>query len=134
MLGVTTASGSRVPVPTTSRTCTIVVVAAVAITGAKLRAVLRYMRFPIPSERCAAIASNDSYSGWTNTFTDPRLCAAMIDRLTFGGHIIETGTDSYRLAQDPRQTTLRPQKSTTPTPCGFGVVLRSHDDPLHSHA
>ena len=45
-----------------------------------------------------AIASNDSYSGWTKTFTDPRLCAAIVDRLTFGGHIIETGTDSYRLA------------------------------------
>ncbi|WP_280443425.1 IS21-like element helper ATPase IstB [Nocardia brasiliensis] len=45
-----------------------------------------------------AIASNDRYSGWTKTFTDPRLCAAIVDRLTFGGHIIETGTDSYRLA------------------------------------
>ncbi len=31
-------------------------------------------------------------------FTDPRLCAAIVDRLTYGGHIIETGTDSYRLA------------------------------------
>jgi hypothetical protein len=29
----------------------------------------------------------------------PRLCAAIVDRLTFGGAIIETGTDSYRLAQ-----------------------------------
>ncbi|MGZ9935820.1 IS21-like element helper ATPase IstB [Streptomyces sp. NC-S4] len=37
-----------------------------------------------------AIASNESFSGWTKTFTDPRL--------TFGGNIIETGTDSYRLA------------------------------------
>ncbi|GAB2808475.1 IS21-like element helper ATPase IstB [Streptomyces daliensis] len=46
-----------------------------------------------------AIASNDSFAGWTNTFTDPRLCAAIVDRLTFGGNIIETGTDSYRLAQ-----------------------------------
>jgi len=46
-----------------------------------------------------AIASNESFSGWTKTFTDPRLCAAIVDRLTFGGHIIETGTDSYRLAQ-----------------------------------
>jgi DNA replication protein DnaC len=46
-----------------------------------------------------AIASNQSFSGWTKTFTDPRLCAAIVDRLTFGGHIIETGTDSYRLAQ-----------------------------------
>lgn len=45
-----------------------------------------------------AIASNESFSGWTKTFTDPRLCAAIVDRLTFGGNIIETGTDSYRLA------------------------------------
>jgi DNA replication protein DnaC len=44
------------------------------------------------------IASNESFSGWTKTFTDPRLCAAIVDRLTFGGNIIETGTDSYRLA------------------------------------
>jgi hypothetical protein len=29
---------------------------------------------------------------------DPRLCAAIVDRLTFGGHIVETGTQSYRLA------------------------------------
>jgi hypothetical protein len=30
--------------------------------------------------------------------TDPRLCAAIVDRLTFAGQIIETGTTSYRLA------------------------------------
>lgn len=36
--------------------------------------------------------------GWTKTFTDPRLCAAIVDRLTFNGTIIETGTDSYHLA------------------------------------
>jgi DNA replication protein DnaC len=46
-----------------------------------------------------AIASNESFGSWTKTFTDPRLCAAIVDRLTFGGNIIETGTDSYRLAQ-----------------------------------
>ena len=39
-----------------------------------------------------------TFSGWTKTFTDPRLCAAIVDRLTFNGHIIETGTTSYRLA------------------------------------
>lgn len=33
------------------------------------------------------------------SFTDPRLCAAIVDRIIFGGDIIETGTDSYRLAQ-----------------------------------
>lgn len=32
------------------------------------------------------------------TFTDPWLCAAIVDRLIFGGTIIETGTDSSRRA------------------------------------
>src|ERR1017187_6547696 len=50
-----------------------------------------------------AIASNESFGGWTKTFTDPRLCAAIVDRLTFGGNILETGTDSYRLAQTRAQ-------------------------------
>jgi DNA replication protein DnaC len=45
-----------------------------------------------------AIASNEPFSGWAKTFTDPRLCAAIVDRLTYNGHIIETGTTSYRLA------------------------------------
>jgi DNA replication protein DnaC len=34
---------------------------------------------------------------WGSTFTDPRLAAAVVDRLTFNAHILETGTDSYRL-------------------------------------
>ncbi|KQQ28623.1 IS21-like element helper ATPase IstB [Frondihabitans sp. Leaf304] len=52
-----------------------------------------------------AIASNESFSGWTKTFTDPRLCAAIVDRLTFNGTIIETGTASYRLAHTRQQQT-----------------------------
>lgn len=51
----------------------------------------------------AAIASNESFPGWTKTFTDPRLCAAIVDRLTFNGTIIETGTASYRLAHTRQQ-------------------------------
>ena len=50
-------------------------------------------------ERSAiAIASNEPFSSWTKTFTDPRLCAAIVDRLTYAGQIIETGSTSYRLA------------------------------------
>lgn len=45
-----------------------------------------------------AVGSNEPFSSWTKTFTDPRLCAAIVDRLTYNGHIIETGTTSYRLA------------------------------------
>jgi DNA replication protein DnaC len=51
-----------------------------------------------------AIASNESFGAWTKTFTDPRLCAEIVDRLTFGGNIIETGTDSYRLAHSKAQS------------------------------
>ena len=60
------------------------------------------MLFQVLTEReeknSVAIASNESFGGWTKTFTDPRLCAAIVDRLTFNGTIIETGTESYRLA------------------------------------
>lgn len=54
-------------------------------------------------KKSVAIASNEPFSGWTKTFTEPRLCAAVVDRLTFGGNIIETGTNSYRLAHTRAQ-------------------------------
>ena len=52
-----------------------------------------------PNERSAsiAIATNAPFSEWGHTFTDPRLAAAVVDRLTFSAHILETGSDSYRL-------------------------------------
>jgi DNA replication protein DnaC len=56
-----------------------------------------------------AIASNETFSGWTKTFTDPRLCAAIVDRLTFSGTIIETGTQSYRLTQTKAQQDTEPK-------------------------
>lgn len=45
-----------------------------------------------------AVATNAPFSEWADTFTDPRLCAAIIDRLTFNALIVQTGSDSYRLA------------------------------------
>ena len=52
-----------------------------------------------------AVATNAPFSEWANTFTDPRLCSAIIDRLTFKALIIETGTDSYRLRTTRTGTT-----------------------------
>jgi DNA replication protein DnaC len=61
-----------------------------------------------------AVASNHPFSEWGQTFTDPRLAAAVVDRLTFNAHIIETGTQSYRL-RSARATKPRPPKpSATP--------------------
>lgn len=44
-----------------------------------------------------AVASNAPFSEWGQTFADPRLAAAVVDRMTFRAHILETGTASYRL-------------------------------------
>jgi DNA replication protein DnaC len=51
-----------------------------------------------------AVASNASFGEWGRFFTDARLAAAVVDRLTFRAHIIETGTESYRLRATPART------------------------------
>ena len=45
-----------------------------------------------------AIGTNLPFSEWGTVFPDPRLVAAIVDRVTFNAHILETGTHSYRLA------------------------------------
>ena len=46
---------------------------------------------------------------WGTVVADPRLVAAIVDRITFNAHILETGTQSYRL----RTSKTRPTKKTT---------------------
>jgi DNA replication protein DnaC len=57
--------------------------------------------FQILTEReersSVAVASNLPFSEWGQVITDPRLVAAIVDRLTFRAHIVETGTESFRL-------------------------------------
>ncbi len=60
--------------------------------------VRREERVPIPDE-------------WTTVFSDPRLCKAVIERLTYRSHIVETGTDSYRFKRSLSR--LKGLKSTT---------------------
>ena len=52
------------------------------------------------------IGTNLPFSEWGTIFPDPRLVAAIVDRVTFNAHILETGTQSYR---------LRTSKTTHPT-------------------
>jgi DNA replication protein DnaC len=54
-----------------------------------------------------AVASNLPFSEWGKVIPDTRLAAAVIDRVTFNAHIIETGTESYRLR------VTRQRRSTT---------------------
>jgi hypothetical protein len=45
---------------------------------------------------------------WKPVFPDPRLVAAIVDRVTFNAHILQTGTQSYRLRTT--KTTSRSKK------------------------
>ena len=69
--------------------------------------------FQILTEReeraSVAVASNLPFSEWGGIIGDPRLVAAIVDRLTFNAHIIETGTESFRLRTTrARGTRTRP--------------------------
>jgi DNA replication protein DnaC len=57
-----------------------------------------------------AIATNLPFSEWGTIFPDPRLVAAIADRVTFNAHILETGTQSYRL-----RTSKTATRSAKPT-------------------
>jgi DNA replication protein DnaC len=61
-----------------------------------------------------AVASNASFGEWGRFFTDARLAAAVVDRLTFKAHIIETGTESYRLRATRTRTARAGSKATRP--------------------
>jgi DNA replication protein DnaC len=59
------------------------------------------------AERAALIiTTNLAFSEWTQVFPNPRLCKALLDRITDRAHIIETGTESYRF----RRTLEKRQK------------------------
>ncbi len=56
--------------------------------------------FQILAQRSEAgsviVTTNLPFSEWVSVFPDPRLCKAVVERLTYRSHIIETGVDSYR--------------------------------------
>jgi DNA replication protein DnaC len=49
-----------------------------------------------------AVASNLPFSEWGSVFPDGRLATAVVDRLTYRAHVLETGTESYRLRAGQR--------------------------------
>ena len=62
------------------------------------------------AEKAAVIVTtNLPFSEWSQVIPNPRLCKALIDRLTDQAHIITTGADSYRF----RRTTAQRRASKT---------------------
>ncbi|MEU9476102.1 IS21-like element helper ATPase IstB [Streptomyces sp. NPDC048191] len=63
----------------------------------KKGAKLLFQIFTERKERKAtAVATNSPFAEWDKIFNEPRLCAAIADRITFPCTLIQTGTDSYR--------------------------------------
>jgi DNA replication protein DnaC len=64
--------------------------------------------FQIITEReeraSVAVGTNLPFSEWGSVIADPRLVAAIVDRITFNAHILETGTQSYRLRTSKTNT------------------------------
>jgi DNA replication protein DnaC len=92
--------------------------------------------FQILTEReekaSVAVGSNLPFSEWGRAIRDPRLVAAIVDRVTFNAHIIETGTESYRLrttrSRARKQTpdmTSRPAPGASARPQPRGVTMAS---------
>jgi hypothetical protein len=46
--------------------------------------------------KATAVATNSPFNEWDTIFNEPRLCAAIADRITFRCTLIQTGTESYR--------------------------------------
>ena len=56
------------------------------------------------AEKAAVIVTtNLPFSEWSQVIPNPRLCKALIDRLTDQAHIITTGVDSYRFRRTTAQ-------------------------------
>lgn len=56
-------------------------------------------------QRPIVVTTNLPFSEWTSMFPDPRLCRALVDRMTHKAHIIETGKRSIRLEQSLKRKT-----------------------------
>jgi DNA replication protein DnaC len=70
--------------------------------------------FQIVTERderaSVAIATNLPFTEWGTVFPDRRLVAAIVDRVTFNAHILETGTQSYRLRTSKTTNRRKPNQ------------------------
>ena len=60
------------------------------------------------------VTTNLPFSEWTTVFADHRLCKAVVERLTFRSHIIETGKESYRFKKSLAR--VESERKPKPTP------------------
>ena len=67
------------------------------------------------------VTTNLPFSEWTQVFPNPRLCKALLDRITDRAHIIETGAESYRFR---RTLEVRQKKKSIVGGCFYSAAQR----------
>jgi DNA replication protein DnaC len=74
------------------------------------------------AEKAAVIVTtNLPFSEWTQVVPNPRLCKALLDRITDRAHIIETGTESYRFRRTlEKRKGSEANSNTAPPPTDGG--------------
>ena len=85
-----------------------------------LRAEFLFQLIAERAEKAAVIVTtNLPFSEWTQVVPNPRLCKALLDRITDRAHIIETGTESYRFRrtlEKRKGQSLEANSNTAPPP------------------
>lgn len=65
--------------------------------------------------KATVVTTNLPFSEWTTMIPDPRLCRAFVERLTYRGHIVESGDQSIRLEEMLKLASRRPRKEEVST-------------------
>ena len=76
------------------------------------------------------MTTNLPFSEWTQVFPNPRLCKALLDRITDRAHIIETGAESYRF----RRTLEVRQKKKVRSGCFYSAAQGKEPNAVPSPA
>ena len=76
--------------------------------------------FQVVAERAekaaVVLTTNLPFSEWTQVIPNARLCKALLDRITDRAHILETGTESYRVRRTAEGKRREPNPLTAGQP------------------